>query len=145
MRSHDHLAEATPIFSAYLEPFAALPSLRDRVAAVLASLPADVQQHFLDDPQFRITPENFVVGSGSSLWMGMPGPVGAHSRSVVLRPRLADCSEAFAFYVIAHELAHAFLNNGGWGEITDRERAADALAASWGFDRPVNAGGMSRR
>ena len=26
--------------------------------------------------------------------------------------------------------------NGGWGEITDIEEAADALAASWGVARP---------
>jgi hypothetical protein len=58
------------------------------------------------------------------------------SRSVVLRRRLAECAEDFAHYVIAHELAHAHLWNGGWGEISDPEDAADALAASWGFARP---------
>ena len=36
-------------------------------------------------------------------------------------------------YVIAHELAHAVLRNGGrWGS-DDPEEAADALAAQWGF------------
>jgi hypothetical protein len=39
--------------------------------------------------------------------------------------------------VIAHELAHAYLRNGGWGEISDRELAADALAESWGFPKPM--------
>ena len=69
--------------------------------------------------------------------MATPGPVGSSSRCVVLRPRLADCPEAFAYYVIAHEFAHAYLRNGGWGEITDIEEAADALAESWGFRRPA--------
>jgi len=40
--------------------------------------------------------------------------------------------------VIAHEFAHAFLRNGPWGEITDVEEAADALAATWGFIRPAS-------
>jgi len=56
---------------------------------------------------------------------------------VVLKPRLSMCEEAFAHYVIAHEFAHAYLRNGPWGNIFDPEDAADALAASWGFPRPV--------
>jgi signal-transduction protein with cAMP-binding, CBS, and nucleotidyltransferase domain len=39
-------------------------------------------------------------------------------------------------YIIAHELAHAYLRNGGWGDLADPEASADALAASWGFIRP---------
>ena len=69
--------------------------------------------------------------------MACPGPGGSGSRSVVLKPRLAVCPEAFAHSVIAHELAHAYLHNGGWGEIDDPEAAADAMAASWGFSKPV--------
>lgn len=103
---------------------------------MLIALPDSVQRDFLDDPRFRVTLENYVPGEGWSLWMPVPGPNGSVSRCVVLRPRLAHCSEAFAYYVIAHEFAHAFLRNGGWGEITDVEDAADALAASWGFVRP---------
>jgi len=107
------------------------------VLAVLSQLPEPVQRDFLDDPRFRVTLENFVPGKGWTLWMAVPGPQGSSSRCVVLRPRLATCSEAFAFYVIAHEFAHAYLRNGGWGDITDVEEAADALAASWGFRRPA--------
>jgi hypothetical protein len=110
--------------------------LRERVLYVLNRLPEAVQRDFLDDPRFRITLERFVPGEGWSLWMATPGPVGSGSRCVVLRPRLGECSPAFAYYVIAHEFAHAFLRNGGWGDITDIEEAADALAASWGFRRP---------
>ncbi len=124
------------IFTAHLEAFADCEPLRVRVFTVLSRLPEVVQRDFLDDPRFRIALENFVPGEGWSLWMASPGPVGSGSRCVVLRPKLADCSEAFALYVIAHEFAHAHLHNGGWGEITDIEEAADALAASWGYQRP---------
>ena len=84
-----------------------------------------------------MTLDDFVPGKGRTVWMACPGPGGNGSRSVVLKPRLADCPEAFAHYVIAHELAHAYLHNGGWGEIDDPEAAADAMAASWGFSKPV--------
>ncbi len=124
------------IFAAYLEPFSHLKPLRERVELVLNALPAVVQRDFLEDPRFHVSIENYVPGQGWTLWMDSPGPLGVVSRSVVLRPKLADFSEAFACWVIAHEFAHAYLRNGGWGEITDPELAADALAASWGFERP---------
>lgn len=132
------MPELRPIFALLLETLADCEPLRHRVLTVLNSLPPDVQRDFLTDSRFRITQENYVSGKGWSLWMDAPGPIGRASRCVVLRPKLADCAEAFAHYVIAHELAHAFLGNGGWGEITDGEAAADALAASWGFIRPVD-------
>jgi hypothetical protein len=69
--------------------------------------------------------------------MACPGSESIGSRSVILKPRLADCPEDFAHYVIAHELAHAYLRNGSWGNIKDPETAADTLAATWGFDRPA--------
>lgn len=112
-------------------------TIRLRTLDVLRRLPHEVQRDFLQDARFRIAMENFVPGQGWTLWMPSPGPIGAGSRCVVLRPRLAISSEAFAHYVIAHEFAHAFLWNGPWGEITDVEEAADALAASWGFVRPA--------
>lgn len=103
---------------------------------VLRALPVEIQRDFLDDPRFRIAKETYIPGRGFSLWMESPSAPGSVSRCVLLRARLGVCSTAFAHYVIAHEFAHAFLRNGGWGEITDREEAADALAASWGFLRP---------
>ncbi|MDA0658755.1 MAG: hypothetical protein O2931_07345 [Planctomycetota bacterium] len=118
-----------------MEAFADCPSLGHRVRTVLDALPEYVQRDLLDDPRFSISLENFVPGKGWTLWMACPGPHGSSSRSVVLRPRLAECSLEFAHYVIAHEFAHAYLRNGGWGEIEDVEEAADALAASWGFCR----------
>lgn len=108
-----------------------------RVQRVLQELPEAVHRDFRDDPHFRITLEDFEPGRGWRLWMPCPAPDGNPSRCVVLRRRLADCAEPFALYVIAHELAHAYLRNGGWGTIDDAEEAADALAASWGFERPA--------
>jgi hypothetical protein len=124
------------MFSAYLEPFDACPPLRERVLTVLCRLPEVVQQDFLSDPRFTVSLDNFAPGSGSTVFLAPPGGTGDSSRSVVLKPRLSDCDPAFAHYVIAHEFAHAFLRNGPWGEITNTEDAANALAASWGFPQP---------
>jgi len=123
------------IFAASLEPFAELEPLSQRVWAVLTNLPAEVQTDLLEDPRFRITLDDFVPGEGRTVWMACPSPSGSGSRCVVLKPRLADCPEAFACYVIAHELAHAYLRNRGWGDVGDPEAAADALAASWGYSK----------
>jgi len=113
------------------------PVLRKRVVAVLVAIPQDVVAGLLHDPCFQISLDNHVPGRGGTVWMACPGDiVWKGSRSVVLKKRLSDCAEAFAHYVIAHELAHAHLWNGAWGEITDPEHAADALAGSWGFPRP---------
>jgi hypothetical protein len=125
------------LFSTYLAPFAELKPLQQRLLKVLNALPEDVQRDFLDDHRFRVELEDYEPGRGWRLFMPTPGGIGEGSRCVVLRPRLAECSEEFACYVIAHECAHAFLRNGPWGDITDVEEAADALAASWGFVRPA--------
>ena len=58
------------------------------------------------------------------------------SRSVVLKRTLRRGPTDFVRYVIAHELAHAHLRNGGRYPGEDPEAAADALAAEWGFPRP---------
>ena len=80
--------------------------------------------------------DNYVPGEGSTVFMAAPGGTGDGSRSVILKPRLSACHESFAYYVIAHEFAHAYLRNGPWGEFTNVEDAANALAASWGFTMP---------
>ena len=129
--------ELRRVLAAYLEPFDELEPLRDRVLVVLGSLPREVRRGFLEDPRFRMTLDDFVPGQGRTVWLACPSADGNGSRCVVLKRRLADCLETFAHYVIAHELAHAYLHNGGWGEITDPEAAADAVAASWGFAKPV--------
>lgn len=122
----------------YVERAIVEPVLRTRVVNVLVAIPQDVASGLLHDPCFQIAIDNHVPGRGGTVWMACPGDVvWKGSRSVVLKKRLTDCAENFAHYVIAHELAHAHLWNGPWGDITDPEHAADALAASWGFSRPM--------
>ncbi len=117
------------------------PALAARVVAVLLAMPHEIVAGLLNDPCFRIAIDNHVPGRGGTVWMSCPGDITwKGSRSVVLKRRLVDCAQDFAHYVIAHELAHANLWNGAWGEITDPEEAADALAASWGFARPAQPG-----
>jgi hypothetical protein len=123
-------------FSEQLQAFAELPRLHARVIVVLGALPEPVQTDFIEDPSFRITLEDFTPGKGWKLFMACPTASGMVSRCVVLRRKLNEAPEPFTDYVIAHEFAHAFLRNGGWGDIQDIEEAADALAASWGFTRP---------
>lgn len=125
------------MFAAYLQEFERYQPLGQRVLLVLNALPTEVQQDFVTDASFTVSLDNYVPGEGSSVFMAAPHDAGISSRSVVLRPRLSDCDESFAHYVIAHEFAHAYLRNGPWGDILDPEEAADALAASWGFSRPV--------
>ncbi|MGC6550473.1 MAG: hypothetical protein ACON5D_14030, partial [Rubripirellula sp.] len=68
-------------------------------------------------------------------FLRLPGTDGRCSRCVTLKRKLETDPPQFSRYVIAHELAHAHLHNGRWGDINDREEAADALAAAWGFHR----------
>ena len=128
------------MFSQHLSDFDELVVLRDRVSSVLAKLPAEVRQDLLGDPRFHIAVDNFQPGKGSTVWMAVPSSDDC-SRSVVLRPKLADCSEEFAFYVIAHEFAHAYLRNGGWGEIVRSRRGRGRLGGSLGTPtsrRPIS-------
>jgi hypothetical protein len=124
------------MFLAHLDSFVQCEPLRQRVSHVLSSLPKEVQQDFLSDPRFTISLDNYVPGEGSTVFMAAPGGAGDGSRSVVLKPRLSECDKAFALYVIAHELAHAYLRNGSWLDITNTEDAANSLAALWGFPMP---------
>lgn len=109
--------------------------LRDRLLEVLRQLPAPVIDDFAEDVRFTIAKMNHSRGENLKLMMALPSPDGIGSRCVVLKERLATCEHRFGLYVIAHELAHAYLRNGPWKDITDIEEAADALAAHWGFVR----------
>jgi len=128
--------ESWRMFAELLQDLEPWPGLHARTWAVLESLPAAVQRDFLDDPRFQITIDNYTPEAGWTLWMPVPGPPGEGSRCVVLRKRLEWCHAGFAAWVIAHEFAHAWLRNGPWGEISDVEEAADAVAAVWGYLRP---------
>ncbi len=124
------------MFCDLLAPFAEHSQLRQHVAQVLHALPREVQDDFLSDATFRVTLEDYTPQLGWRMFMACPSPEQRVTRCVVLRGRLEHADSLFALYIIAHEFAHAYLRNGGWGEITDIEEAADALAASWGFTRP---------
>lgn len=124
-------------FSKYTAAFEDLPVLKGHVVSVLAKLPDDVFEDFVSDSTFDVVLENFVPGEGSKMFMSLPAAGQQVSRCVVLRKKLEHAPDDFTLWLIAHEFAHAFLRNGGWGEITDKEEAADALAASWGYAKPT--------
>ena len=123
------------MYERLLRPFASYPALQARLTDVLHALPQEVIDDFRSDERFTMALDDFSPMRGRRVWLPSPGSVGEDTRVVVLKARLNHCDERFALYIIAHELAHAYLRNGGWGEITDREQAADALAASWGFEK----------
>src|SRR5271166_809730 len=90
--------------------------IRDHVAAVFENLPGDVRSDLMEDPAFLVcdyepaaagmlqVPVRFSAG-------GKPG------RSVVLKRTMKRRPTPFVRWVIAHELAHAFLRHGGcWPE-----------------------------
>src|SRR5438552_8455224 len=86
-------------------------ALAARVLAVMERLPEAVFAGFLSDPLFRLALDDLVPRQGRTVWMACPTRADG-SRSVILKPLLADCDEEFAHYIIAHELAHAHLRNG---------------------------------
>ncbi len=109
--------------------------LRAHVAGVLKALPPHVREDFVADPSFVLFDYEPGAGVVMHVPVGLPGRRGA-GRSVVLKRTLRRRPEPFVRYVIAHELAHAHLRNGGRWPGEDPESAADALAAEWGFPRP---------
>ena len=110
--------------------------LHAHVAGVMLAAPEHVRADLLGDESFRIC--DYEPGSGvvAHVPVGAPARKRA-SRSVVLKRTLRRRPEVFVRYVIAHELAHAYLRNAGRWPGDDPERAADALAAEWGFPRPM--------
>ncbi len=115
----------------FVSTFITDETVKARVIHVFSALPEDIQQHFLRDPGFSIGMPDW----GTRALIGPPqGSQG--SRLVLLKSSLRHRSRAFALYVIAHELAHAFLRNRGRSPEEDPEIAADSIAAEWGFPRP---------
>lgn len=113
-------------------------ALAAHVETVLRAAPNDVRADLLCDPDFLLceyeqTPSGTVVPVAAPR---APGQAHRGGRSVALRRGLGARSAAFAQWVVAHELAHAFLRNEGRWAGDDPELAADALAAEWGFPRP---------
>lgn len=110
--------------------------LRERALVVLRAVPAEVRSNLLEDESFMIVVHDPARPESMRVWLAPPGKSRC-SRCVGLKRSLARRSAAFAHYVIAHELAHAFLFNRGRWEGDDPEVAADALAGEWGFVRPA--------
>jgi hypothetical protein len=109
--------------------------LRWHVAVVMDSMPTEVVTDLLDDPAFNMADFDPRASTVYHVPVGLPGR-GRPGRAVVLKRTVLRKPEAFVRWVIAHELAHAHLRNGGRHADEDPEHAADALAAEWGFPRP---------
>jgi len=123
------------IIDDWLLPFGLAAPLRQHVADVVAALPLEIREDLIGDPAFRFS--DYEPGNNVVALIPVSAPRRRRpSRSVVLKRTLRHRPAAFIQYVIAHELAHAHLRNGGRWEGDDPERAADALAAEWGFTRP---------
>ncbi|MEA2711437.1 MAG: hypothetical protein QOF78_4038 [Phycisphaerales bacterium] len=126
----------TPEIDQWLRPFNLEASLHAHTAEVVASLPQNVRDDFMDDPAFTMC--DYEPRLGAAFYVPVKLPVRRRSsRSVVLKRTLRSRPETFVRWVIAHELAHAHLRNGGRYPGDDPEHAADALAAGWGFPRPA--------
>ncbi|HEY8749524.1 MAG TPA: hypothetical protein VIM11_16190 [Tepidisphaeraceae bacterium] len=111
-------------------------ALHAHVEIVVAALPEGVRGGFIEDQSFLIWDYEPGPGVVAHVPVGLPSR-GRSSRSVVLKRTLRRRPTDFVQYVIAHELAHAHLRNGGRFPGEDPEAAADALAAEWGFPRPL--------
>jgi hypothetical protein len=115
------------------------PGLVSHCTEVLVSLPEVVRRDLMLDPTFTLIHAKLEENGTVSVMMPSPGMGESgrmRSRVVVLRRSLATRTEGFVRYIIAHEFAHAHLNNEGRWPDEDPETAADALAAQWGFPKP---------
>src|SRR5688500_8627756 len=126
----------SPAIDQWLRPFNLEASLHAHAAEVVASLPPHVRSDLMDDPAFTMC--DYEPRSGNVFHVPVKLPERRRaSRSVVLKRTLRNRPERFVRWVIAHELAHAHLRNGGRWDGDDPEHAADALAAGWGFPKPA--------
>ena len=119
----------------WLDGFGLDESLAAHAAEVLGRMPDSAQADLVDDPAFRMLDYDPTPGKMTIIPVAAPRAKSA-GRSVLLKRTLRHRPAAFVRWVIAHELAHAHLRNGGRWPGEDPEHAADALAAQWGFPRP---------
>ena len=124
------------LIDAWLRPFRLVGPLHDHAAAVLAALPDPVRQNLSADPPVTFCDYDPTPGQLLQVPVGQLSRAGP-ARSVVLKRTLQNRPEPFVRWLIAHELAHAYLHNGGRWPGDDPEAAADALAGEWGFPRPA--------
>jgi hypothetical protein len=119
----------------WLIRFTLEPVLHLHAVEVFVCLPHEVRSDLMDDPTFTLTQVTHEDDGSMSVWVPSPANK-TRIRCVVLKRSLAARPVSFARYIIAHELAHAYLSNEGRWPGEDPEAAADALAAEWGFPRP---------
>lgn len=124
---------------AFVNRFVVDPVLQQRIVAVLHSLPREVLRDLLQDERFRMAVYDVNDPANSYLHMAPPGVGDNGSRMIAWKSSLSRAPLDFANYVIAHEFAHAYLRNRGRTAEEDPEDAADALAHSWGYDKPESA------
>jgi hypothetical protein len=109
--------------------------IRDHVAVVIANLPDEVRNDIMNDPEFVV--HDYDPGPNVMLKVPMRFTTsGKPARSIVLKRTIKRSTIPFARWVIAHELAHAYLRHAGRWTTEDPEHAADSLAAEWGFPKP---------
>jgi len=119
----------------WLTSFGLDETLASHAAVVIEQLSVEVRDDLVNDPAFRLMDYDPTPGKMTHIPVASPRANFA-SRSVLLKRTLRHRPAPFVRWVIAHELAHAHLRNGGRWPGEDPELAADALAAQWGFPRP---------
>lgn len=119
----------------WLASFQLERSLHAHTAHVLGQLPPEVLTDIMGEPGVVFYDYDPGPGVVMQVPVKIPGPAGA-SRSIVLKRTLNQRHPTFVHWLIAHELAHAHLRNGGRWPGDDPEVAADSLAGQWGFPRP---------
>ena len=119
----------------WLEPFRLDAALRGHTVEVMAALPEAIRSDLMT-PGVRFYDYDPGPGVVLHVPVALPRRAGIASRSIVLKRTLRHREPAFVRWLIAHELAHAHLRNGGRWPGDDPEVAADALALDWGFPRP---------
>ncbi len=124
------------LIDAWLTPFRLVAPLHEQTAHVLAALPEGVRSDLSADPPVTFCDYDPTPGGVLQVTVG-PLRRSRPARSVVLKRTLRDRPIPFVRWLIAHELAHAYLHHGGRWPGDDPETAADALAGEWGFPRPV--------
>ena len=120
----------------FLSPFGLHSALRDHAAHVLEMLPDEVRRDIMGEGGVVFYDYDPGPGVVMQVPVKIPGRSGA-SRSIVLKRTLLNRPSHFVHWLIAHELAHAHLRNGGRWPGDDPELAADSLANQWGFPRPM--------
>jgi Zn-dependent protease with chaperone function len=126
---------SSPAIDQWLWEFPLDGWIRDHVAAVVESLPDDVREDLMGDPEFVVCD----FDPGPHVVMQVPvrfSSGGKPGRSIVIKRTIKRRPVPFVRWVIAHELAHAYLRHGGRWPDEDPEHAADSLAAAWGFPKP---------